>query len=484
MNEPRHPGFAGAPSPRRTRLGAPGLALLVLTAAVLVAAGPLTLRPPRPEDQIARALAAGPHAGDCEQCHTTHGEESGIVYPNALIGPDENSLCLRCHDVPWAGGSFGGDALYRGTSHGSSPEMVWPGPVPGQRIEPDAATKCVNCHDPHGWSDAQGLIPHLTVQREERLCLTCHDGNPAPGDVSADLAKPYRHPTATWSGRHRSAAENQPSDFGLLPLDNRHAECGDCHNPHASRPDGPMGATGSDASKTTLGVSRVMVLNGPAGAPPLYTFVPGSDTLSAPVAEYQLCFKCHSSWTTQPAGQTDFARVLNPANPSHHAVEGPGANPGIDPMAFVAGWSASSTVRCGDCHGPDFGSVRGPHGSIYEHLLVADYPASPAPRTMTSNELCFRCHSFDVYANDQSPGMVLHASRFNGSGAQLGHAGHVAGQSVPCYACHTTHGSTTQPFLLVTGRAPGLLSYTRTVSGGTCTPTCHGTESYLVNYAR
>lgn len=484
MDEPRHPGFAGGNLPLRSTRRALSLALLVVVAGGLVAAKPLFLRTPRPRAAIEKALSAGPHAGECEQCHSTHGDEAGIVYPNSLAGSAENDLCLRCHDVPWKGGSLADVALYLGTGHGSRPEMAWPGPDPSMRTEPDAAGKCVNCHDPHGWSDAQGEIPQLALQREEKLCLACHDGSPATTNVATDFAKPYRHPTANWTGRHRDATEGLPSDFGRLPLDNRHAECADCHDPHVSRADGPLGPGGSDASKTTLGVSRVAVLNGAAGTPPLFTFLAGSDTLTGPNAEYQLCFKCHSSWTTQPSGQTDLAMALNPANPSTHPVQAPGANPFIDPLAFASGWSASSLVRCGDCHGSDFGGARGPHGSIHQHLLRAPYPASSLDRDMTSDELCFRCHSFDVYANEGAPESVQQRSRFNAPGADAGHTKHVAGERVPCYACHETHGSTKLAHLMVTGRLPGLLTYERTANGGTCSASCHGSESYTVNYAR
>jgi predicted CXXCH cytochrome family protein len=458
--------------------------LLLVVAAGVIAARPVPLRPPRPRAALEKVLAEGPHAGECERCHTTHGDDAGIVYPNALAGPDDNSLCRRCHDVPWAGGSYGDDALYRGTSHGSSTRMVWPGPDPGMRVDVDAAGKCVNCHDPHGWTDSQGAIPMLTVQREEKLCITCHDGSPATRNVAGDFLKPYRHPTNTWTGRHAGPNEVQPANFGRTPIDNRHAECADCHNPHVSRDDGVQAPRGSDASKRTLGVSRVTVLNGTAGSPPLYSFVAGSDTLSAPNAEYQLCFKCHSSWTTQPSGQTDLALVLNPANPSFHPVEAAGRNEGIAPMAFTAGWSASSIVRCGDCHGADFGGAAGPHGSIYEHLLRAPSPAGSSSRTMSSDELCFQCHSFDVYANSGSPDATRGLSRFNRPGAGMGHAEHVMDQRVPCYACHVTHGSTTQPFLLATGRFPGVSSYTTTADGGTCATNCHASRSYTVNYAR
>jgi predicted CXXCH cytochrome family protein len=472
-----------AARPHRTaRLAAAAAIGLVLVLGA-VAAAPRGLRAPRDRDAITKMLAAGPHAGDCEQCHTTHGDDQSTVYPNALTSPDDNSLCDRCHASAWAGGSFGGDVLYRGTSHGASTRMIWPGPEPPMRVEIDAATKCLNCHDAHGWADALGEIPMLGLQREEKLCLTCHDGSPASTDIASDLRKPYRHPVTDLAGRHSGPGESDPSSFGITPLNQRHAECADCHNAHVSRADGGA-PRGNDASLTTLGVSRVAVANGPAGTRPLYTFIAGSDTLTTPNAEYQLCFKCHSSWTTQPAGQTDFGRDLNPANPSFHPVEDHGRNPAIPSLAFAPGWSANSTTRCGDCHGSDFGSAAGPHGSTNAFLLRQPYTRTSDSRQMDPDEICFSCHSYDTYANPFAPASIRAASRFNAPGVKAGHAEHVTRERVPCFACHVTHGSTTQPYLLVTGRIPGLAAYTSTSLGGTCSPTCHGSESYHVNYSR
>jgi predicted CXXCH cytochrome family protein len=470
---------------RRAQLLGRGLAvaLLLLAALSLTSAGP-RLRPPRDRGMISRILAAGPHASDCETCHTAHGDAQPSPIENLLQGPNDNTLCQDCHSTPWSGGSFGGLPLYNGSAHGAGASTVWPGPEPPPRIELDAAGKCLNCHDPHGWTDAGGEIPQLTLQREEKLCLTCHDGQPSAADVNTDIRKPYRHPVTDFSGRHAGPAEGQPADFATAPLQRRHSECADCHNGHLARRDSPLGPAGTDASKAVLGASRVAVLNGPAGSTPGYTFIPGADTLSGARAEYELCFKCHSSWTTQPAGQTDLARVLNPSNPSFHPVESPGRNPSIAPQAFVPGWSPASITRCGDCHGSDFGTVRGPHGSSYRHILRRPYTASPAPRRMISDEACFACHSFDAYANPSASSSVRAASRFNKPGVDKGHAEHVGEENVPCYACHVTHGSTTLPNLLVTGRFPGLSSYTANFNGGTCGPTCHESESYTVNYAR
>jgi hypothetical protein len=107
---------------------------------------------------------------------------------------------------------------------------------------------------------------------------------------------------------------------------------------------------------------------------------------------------------------------------------------------------------------------------------------------MGSDELCFKCHSYDVYANRQSSELVRRASRFNAPGSAAGHAEHAMAQepsqSVSCYSCHATHGSVDQPHLMATGRMPGILSFNRTASGGTCVSSCHDPRSYTVNYAR
>src|SRR5262249_30581555 len=157
---------------------------------------------------------------------------------------------------------------------------------------------------------------------------TCHDGAHARSDIRTDMGKPFAHPATTLRSRHAGPGESAPSDFAISPVNRRHAECEDCHNPHVARAD-EIAPPAPEAPTTLLGVSGVAVLNGAPGFRPGYVFIAASDTATAPFAEYQICFKCHSSWTTQPAGQTDLAMALNPANPSHHPVEAQGANSGI-----------------------------------------------------------------------------------------------------------------------------------------------------------
>lgn len=430
---------------------------------------------PRTPELVRQILAQGPHQGECERCHTAHAGDQPEPQEHALIGPDDNTLCDGCHTTPWAGGSYAGTWLYAGSAHGSSSSMIWPGPDPPMRVESDAAGKCVNCHDPHGWTDASGTIPELLNAREESQCLTCHDGQPAATDIRTETLKPFRHPVE-FSGRHTGPGESTPQDFGTTPINRRHAECVDCHDPHVARADQTRPAE-PEASKTLLGVSRVEVVNGAPGAPPAYVFVPASDTLTA-TTEYALCFKCHSSWTTQPAGQTDLARVFNANNASYHPVEALGRNLAINPQAFASGWDVGSRTRCDDCHGSDLNLTRGPHGSIYRYILRQPYTASTASRAMASDELCFKCHAWEVYADPQSPLSALSLSRFNRPWAKKGHAEHTEMWNVTCYSCHDSHGSANQPHLIVTGRIPGLISYTATPTGGTCTPTCHASRIY------
>ena len=459
-------------------------ALLLLLLSSLPGLGATPLHPYRTAAGLDTLVAKGPHAGYCERCHTMHGK-SDLVYVHALLGPDENSLCDACHGVPWAGGSYAGATPYLGASHAAGTGTVWPGPNPPPRTEADAAGKCLNCHDPHGWPDANGLIPMLAIGREETLCLTCHDGAPASTDIRSDLVKTFRHPVTDRTGRHAGPLESLPSSFAASPTDNRHAECTDCHNPHVGTADVAGIPPAPGLARTNLGASRVLVQNGAAGAPPAFTFAAGSDTLSGPVAEYQLCFKCHSSWTTQPSGQTDLARALNPANASYHPVEAVGRDATIPAGAFAPGWSAGSMTRCGDCHGGDLaGAPRGPHGSSYRYILKQPYTASSQPRVMTSQEACFACHSYDVYADPSASDAVRAASRFNKPGVDKGHAEHVGEENVPCYACHVTHGAPGRSHLVVTGRSPGIISHSETIGGGTCQPTCHDSQPYTINYAR
>lgn len=417
--------------------------------------------------------------GSCNQCHVE--ASASVKFPKGLWREADNELCFACHPNGNIAGVYPGRQVYETSNHNTDLRTVWPGPVPSRRKEIGAGGKCLNCHAPHGREDRSGIIPGQLIAREENLCLACHDGDPSVRDIAREIRKPYGHPTVRTAGKHLADEGGDPARFSYVG-GNRHVECGDCHNAHAVFGD-PAPPVAPAASARNARVSRIRVANGAAGTIPLYEYRPAND-IGSPVLEYEICFKCHSSWTNQPPGEQDLARLLNVNNASFHPVEGQGKNTGIRPEAFVAGKNAMSVIHCGDCHGSDDSSLGGPHGSQFPNLLRKAYEARSMSRITTREELCFLCHNFDTYANPAALVLQQQASRFNPPASLNGHGFHVGQRNVPCSACHDSHGSPQFPALIVTGRSPGILSFIPGGTGGSCTPTCHGTKSYAINYPR
>ena len=410
----------------------------------------------------------------CSTCHQMHG--SPLADGSLLRAGSQNALCGECHAFADANPS----AAHLSAMSG----VLWPGGQYGSLFpavpNPVDRGACGNCHQAHGWPDSANPTndyPSLLVEGGENLCFTCHDGSPQTKDVKTVYAKTYRHPV-TLTGRHSPDEAGNPGNYGST---NRHAECVDCHNPHQLALD-TYSPTSPNASGALNGANRVSVENVSATTIN-YTFRGADDP--TPVKEYEVCFTCHSSWTTQPSGQSDLAADFSTQNASFHPVEGQGKNLNIHPGSFTNGWTADKTMFCTDCHTSDDVSVRGPHASTNQFILkkrtIASTTRRPSGSTMARDEQCFDCHNFDTYANSSSSSTVRNYSRFSGS---EGHTYHVVSQRYSCYNCHETHGSANRANLLITGRSPGINSYTRTASGGSCSPTCHGSESYSVTYPR
>jgi predicted CXXCH cytochrome family protein len=402
--------------------------------------------------------------GSCVQCHDSRFKSSrGTV------------RCETCHAAPGTLGVYAGSAAYARSAH-ASPWTVWPSDARRAR-RPDGG-ECVACHDPHGQKDASGIVPALARAREEALCLQCHGGSPAK-DVRPRPGQVYGHPWSSTTGKH--VAGERPGDGGAAASEiARHAECVDCHNPHAIRRD-PVPPPAPEATGALQGVARVRVSNGAAGSAPRFSYAGPEDSTGA--LEYEICFRCHSSFATQRPGGRDLAADLNPANASFHPVEARGTNPGILPGSFVRGWAADRLVRCTDCHAGD-GDVRGPHASSQRHILAGPYADAAGRQPMTRDDLCFRCHAYATYADPAASPNSLAQSRFNPPNAAAGHVYHVATQGFGCFTCHETHGSPGAPNLVALGRSPGIAAFSREPSGGSCATTCHAVRGYGANYPR
>ncbi|MHB8275072.1 MAG: cytochrome c3 family protein, partial [Dermatophilaceae bacterium] len=299
------------------------------------------------------------------------------------------------------------------------------------------ADECATCHRVHTGKN-KNLLKSASPQ--SNLCLTCHDGTGANTDVKAqytDPAVPQNDPTNRAYYRHdalvaTSHTSAELNEFG--GVNNRHSECGDCHNPHkANATDSTQTTTGWTASGRLAGISGVSVVNGAAGTAPTYTFLDGKTPATSITFEYQLCFKCHSGFTTLPdnTGFTpskyllDKGAEFNPNNLSFHPVEAPGTNQTAKMADSLAGTSPykqwnftiGSTIRCSNCHvssgkynlvtPPSAGGDLPPHTSQYRGILLRNYRdrlLKPSGEVYDNADfaLCYLCHANSPFATETS----------------------------------------------------------------------------------
>ncbi len=314
---------------------------------------------------------------------------------------------------------------------------------------------CAGCHASH----AAGGIELRQRWPEESVCYACHAAGgsgtnvePAFSSYTNTQTSFFKHDVGMTNGVHR-ADQLSGADFGS---ENRHIECEDCHEPHyAARGDTNPPMLQAEMAGIS-GVEPVWV--GP-GAPESFT------VLAEAEREHQVCFKCHSSFTTLPSyspdgwngsayvpnglakltssnpdqvpDQRDMAWAFNPNQASFHPVVTMGRNQNISASTFVNGWSQSSMVYCTDCHQNPNSATQGsgPHGSPRLHILngQANYSTvvqSPSPR-VSDQEVCFLCHSYQAYVTGD-----IETSNFRD------HKKHMNEDwGVTCYTCHNSHGS-------------------------------------------
>jgi hypothetical protein len=278
------------------------------------------------------------------------------------------------------------------------------------------STNKVGPHD----SSYRGLLNPLSTASpsdplEENFCFGCHSttSNPNAGSsqdyygvqpmsstalrVEDAMGRAYGHPTSTYSGRHKDGENAGDLADGVT----RHAECGDCHNTHAA-------AQGTHDGSSNL-VSNA--LKGVWGVEPTWQDVPATGNAHSPTPvlgytrvepaqkEYQICMKCHSDYTTLPAGARNIAEEINPFYESMHGIVQAGTNPFCNTTTMLEPWASSKVAYCSDCHRSDNAAdPEGPHGSNQEHLLVA----STVSDDVNGTPLCFVCHSKAVYWDTDS----------------------------------------------------------------------------------
>ena len=359
----------------------------------------------RPPEVISRELPLGVHGEmHCTTCHDPHNNELG----DFLRIPDQMSaLCISCHD------QRGWDHASHATSRKATPGRVVD---PTERLKYATVRDngCLTCHKIHAAPQAERL---LRARRDDDNCLNCHSGGVADLNIAADIGKRSTHHLPQLDGRH---------DAAEIPLTMpRHANCADCHNPHASRADRigrVRGTFGQTVKGPNLGVSGVTIS--------------GRDTDEAGLL-YEICFKCHADSVNQPRRQTrrDISQTntrleFQTSNPSFHPIAGPRRN--RDVVSLIPPMRFGSVITCTDCHNSDNArgaggsGANGPHGSIYEPLLIRNYETTDFTSESTqAYSLCYGCHSRESILGDESFSL---------------HRRHIVDLRTPCSVCHDAHG--------------------------------------------
>ncbi len=456
---------------------------------------------------------------ECSSCHEAHDQRRDPVSMKFLARDGANGqLCLACHtgSARTVNGKNNRLAQWASSIHATSGNIVNAAAKLGDYTSVGQFA-CLSCHRPHNAYGAAGLLrapdpPSAGVDASTQSCLTCHSDNPALQqpilNVYAEFAQ-KGHPLPAGSHQHDM---NEPA----VLINNRHATCVDCHNPHSS-----FQVTSFD-EPPTIRISQTGITG--------VSIADGTTVLEPAANQYENCLRCHGSspgkqslqiYGYAPLRAVSAADPLNiipqltstygSTHPVFQARSSVLPQPSLrDFMLKLDGVTSSarslgpgSRLFCTDCHNSDknreFGGAgpNGPHGSPYDHMLERRYefsqvgvgagPGTPVLNLFPSPDLsaggaspgpyalCAKCHDLS---------MIMTASSFSIPGPNTGHGLHVSDIGLSCSTCHAAHGmGSLSPTIsgerlvnfdvnVVAPNGASPIQYSRATN--TCVLACHG----------
>ena len=391
-------------------------------------------------------------------------------------------MCTKCHSKPIAAGRATiTDAAYGASAHDftstASPAYTW------QYTLHDSGTtqrNCTKCHTSrtegttpsvnstgvtavHGTSDPSLLAGTKRPAGAGYVCYNCHgstaspaagaQGNRSNKDVESVIAKAAKHPVGSDTVHDTVTEASATYNDGKFSGANRHVNCQDCHDPHEAGATKHTQGTNAVAATSPLYGASGAGFTSPAtnwAATTSANFTWKNGTTTSITAEYELCFKCHSSFAfgaTPPANQTDVAQEFSTSNQSYHPLVGalPVADPGANGSNRLAanqlnnGWVPGQTMYCSDCHGNDAAApaAQGPHGSAQAFILKGPnryWPVNASAALYTlGNNPTNNSHLAGLFCTNCHPVQSTAGASFNNVHTE--HAGPQLG-NVECIRCH------------------------------------------------
>ena len=308
---------------------------------------------------------------------------------------------------------------------------------------------CGSCHKGHG-------KPNTPMLPEDRnsFCFRCHGNSmqiqkaKQTGDLGKDVnqrdlqrefEKPYRHPVEKEQAYAAvRVRRTYPQADSSMPME---VTCTDCHHHHYV-----------SKSNRTLGIKGVNAQG---------------EIVDNIIHEYELCFKCHANSRNLPGNQTNKADMFDISRPSYHPILAAGRNDNVPSLIYPL--TASSIIKCTDCHNNDDPmGPRGPHGSIFNHILAKNFSGVDGAESLAQYALCYNCHRRTSILSNES---------------FLFHNRHISVVGTSCRTCHNPHGSMQYSHLIeldnfsISPSSSGALQFNDLGNrAGECYLSCHGQD--------